>query len=303
MSTATQDRTEWLAERRKGIGGSDAPVVAGLSKWKSPHELYLEKRGELEPANLDDVEHVQWGNRLEDAIAQEFARRQGVKIRRVNRMLAHPDHPWMLANIDRDIVGADESLEVKMVNEHAFRSGEWGDDLTEDVPDTYFVQVQHYLAVTRRQLWWLAALVGGNRLKVYRIPRDESFIADLIEAERGFWACVEGGTPPAIDWAHPKALDMIKRRYPGTDGTSIILPRDAALLHAELEAVKMDKKELEDRGKAITAELLSMMGSAAVGLLPGGIGSYRRREVGPAEVAYTRKPYIDFRYSKSNEGI
>lgn len=303
MSTATQDRTEWLAERRKGVGGSDAPVVAGLSKWKSPHELYLEKRGELPAPDLDDVEHIRWGIRLEDAVADEYAERTGRKVRRVNRVLQHPEYPFMLASLDRDVVGEKRILEIKTTGDAAFRANEWGAEGSDEVPDVYFVQVQHYLAVTRAELADLAVLIGGQRMKIYEIPRDDAFIADLIEAERGFWTCVESGTPPAIDWSHPTALDMIKRRYPGTDGTSIILPRDAALLHAELEAVKIDKKELEDRGRALTAELLSMMGTAAVGLLPGGVGSYRRREVAAAEIAYTRKPYVDFRYSKSNEGV
>lgn len=137
---------EWLALRKTGIGGSDAPVVCGMSPWKSALELYLEKRGEAEPEDLSDNDAVRFGTLLEDVIADEYVRRTGRKVRRVNRQLRAKDHPFMVANLDRDVVGQPRILECKTAGIHA--KDEWGEQGTDEVPEYYLLQCTHYLAAT-----------------------------------------------------------------------------------------------------------------------------------------------------------
>src|SRR5690606_24085021 len=111
VPTRGMDREEWLQARRRGIGGSDAAVIAGVDPFRSPIRLWMEKRGEIqeEPAG----EAAEWGLLLEPVIAAEFERRTGKRVRRRNAILQHPEHEWMLANIDREIVGEDAILEIK----------------------------------------------------------------------------------------------------------------------------------------------------------------------------------------------
>jgi len=84
-STENLSREQWLAYRNLGIGGSDAPVVCGLNKYKSPLELWAEKTGQHLPK--DAGEPAYWGTRLESLIRDEFAIRTGIKVITVNQIL------------------------------------------------------------------------------------------------------------------------------------------------------------------------------------------------------------------------
>lgn len=196
---------EKLQERLTGIGGSDAGTIAGLNPYKTKYELYLEKRGDIQPDDLSDNQRVHFGNVLEDIVAQEYSRRTGKRVRRNNRTLRHKELPFMLANLDREVVGESRLLECKTADKWAAQSDAWGPSGSDLVPESYLLQTQHYLAVTGRQVADLAVLIGGNEFRVYTIGRDESLILDLIELEREFWQCVEDGTPPAADNAREAA--------------------------------------------------------------------------------------------------
>jgi putative phage-type endonuclease len=201
-STADLSHEEWLELRQLGVGGSDAAAVLGLSPYKTNFALWEEKTGLRAPEDLSDNEAVHWGNVLEEPVAQEFARRTGRKVRRVNAMLRHPEHPFMLANIDREIVAEDggkpEILECKTAGHWAANSEQWGPTDTDLVPAPYLVQTMHYLAVTGRDRARIAALIGGQELRLYTVERNEDLIAALIEREREFWHAVETRTAPAI---------------------------------------------------------------------------------------------------------
>src|SRR5690625_1801045 len=93
-------RQDWLHERQKGIGGSDASAILGFNPWKSAFELYIEKTSDT--VQEIDNEAIHWGNVLEDVVAEEFTRRTGKRVRRRNQIFKHKEHEFMIANIDRD---------------------------------------------------------------------------------------------------------------------------------------------------------------------------------------------------------
>src|SRR5690606_184586 len=111
VDTRGMGREEWLQARRQGIGGSDAAVIAGLDPYKSPIRLWMEKTGQVdeEPAG----EAAEWGLLLEPVIAEEFTRRTGKRVRRRNAILQHPRWEFMIANLDREVVGEPALLEIK----------------------------------------------------------------------------------------------------------------------------------------------------------------------------------------------
>ena len=121
--TDVLDRHGWLSIRRKGIGGSDAAKVLGLSKWGGPLTVFLDKTGRLPMEDDEPSEAAYWGTTLEDVVAREFSKRTGLRVQRRNAMFHHPDHPWMIANVDRVIVGSNRGLECKTVS--AFKADEW----------------------------------------------------------------------------------------------------------------------------------------------------------------------------------
>lgn len=206
-STAEMSHQEWLQERTKGIGGSDASIILGLNKYKTPFELWLEKTGQ---SHLEDTagEAAYFGNLLEDMVAKEFEVRSGKKVRRNNFMLQHPDHPFIMANIDRKVVGEQAVLECKTAS--AFLAKDWE---SEEIPDNYLVQVQHYLGVTGYKKGYIAVLIGGQKFIWKEIERDEELIQMIFDAEVHFWNHhVLGNIPPALDGSSA-AEKFLKERY------------------------------------------------------------------------------------------
>jgi putative phage-type endonuclease len=221
-TTTNIDRPEWLELRNKGIGGSDAAVILGLNKWKTPFELWLEKTGQVESKELYIVdedgafvsgnEAAYWGNKDEDQVAQEFALRTKKKVRKRNAIFQHKKHPFILANIDREIVGENAGLECKITS--AYNSKEWEAD---EIPESYIIQCQHYMNVMEKDSWHIACKVGGNKLVHKLIPRDQELI-DIIESSQiHFWNHhVLGMNAPALDGSSA-AEKFLKERYTKTD--------------------------------------------------------------------------------------
>lgn len=196
IDTKELPREDWLTVRKQGIGSSDAGAAVGLNPYKSQLELWLEKTGrdttlpKIDPH--DEESPAYWGNVLEPIVAWHYSKRTGKKVRRINAVLQHPDPelPWMLANIDREVNGADDVqiLECKTAGINGARL--W----KEGVPEYVQLQVMYQLAVTGKQVADVAVLLGGQHLEIYRIERDEQVIARVIELERKFWHYVQTET-------------------------------------------------------------------------------------------------------------
>lgn len=222
------EREQWIEERRRGIGGSDAAKVMGLSRWGGPFTVYQDKvNGVRTPV---DSEAVHFGNVLEDIVAQEFARREGVKVRRRNSMTFSQEHPFMIANIDRELVGEKVGLECKTAS--AYKSGEWEGD---ELPDEYYVQVQHYCSVMDWEGCWIACLIGGQRFIYKYVPRNESFIGSMIRMERDFW---EGHVLPQ----NPPPIGMFDENIVGLMGQE-----DQTMLRASPEDIELARELLKVR--------------------------------------------------------
>lgn len=253
--TLDMSRDEWLKARKKGIGGSDAAAIAGLNKWKSPIGVYLEKVGQS-PDEDTAGEAAYWGNVMEDIVAQEFSKRTGLKVRRRNAILKHPEHEWMLANVDRLIIGKREGLECKTASEYLKDLWEG-----EDIPTAYLLQCQHYMAVTGYEAWWIAVLVGGNKFIHKKVERDEELINYLITIEKNFWEeHVLKENPPAFDGSE-SSVDLLKALYPESEpDTEILLSSDYQPYLDALDQVNVELKELEVQKKEYENKIKAAMG-------------------------------------------
>lgn len=256
LATKDLSREEWLRARMAGIGGSDVSAIAGLNKYKSPMGVYLDKIGE---SPIEDItsEAAYFGTLLEDVVAQEFTKRTGMKVRNRFAILQHPNHPYMLANVDRMIVGKKEGLECKTASEYL--KGEWEGD---EVPTPYLLQIQHYMAVTGYDAWWIAVLLGGNKFIFKRIERDEEIIEYLIKLEGDFWANhVIKRNPPEFDGSEASSR-LLQALYPQAEPKSeiqldktvetLIEARDAYI--EDITALETKKKEIENQIKAKMGE-------------------------------------------------
>ena len=237
----TQDlsRDEWLTVRRQGIGSSDAAAAVGLNPYKSQLQLWMEKTGRdgalpvVDPN--DDQSPMYWGTLLEPIVAAHYTRRSGHRVRRVNAVLQHPEHSWMLANIDREVVGASDVqiLECKTAGIHGARL--WRDG----VPEYVQLQVMHQLAVTSKQAADVAVLLGGQELQVFRIERDDTLIAQLVALEQQFWGYVERDQEPPADGSASAEL-ALRCLYPRDSGTTLDFSTDLEMsgVFSDLLAVR-----------------------------------------------------------------
>ena len=257
--TRTLTHDEWLALRRTGIGGSDAGAIMGVSPYKGAFSVWADKQGKLPP--LEDNEAMRQGRDLEDYVARRFAEASGLRVRHEYSMLRSVDHPCMLADIDRRIIGERAGLECKTsrdITMARYRNGEY--------PMEYYCQCLHYLAVTGWDCWYLAVLVYGTDLLIYKICRDEVMddIEALISAEEAFWQNhMVLDQPPA-----PDALDSTAAAlgsvYPHEDGTTVCADQDADEALTELAALKAQKRALDRQITERENQIKAAMGEAEV---------------------------------------
>lgn len=239
VKTHDLSRDQWLTVRQGGIGSSDAASAVGLNPYKSQLELWLEKTGragllpQIDPN--DESSPMYWGVLLEPIVAAHYTKRTGNKVRRINAVLQHPTEPWMLANIDREVIGAADVqiLECKTAGINGARL--WRDG----VPEYVQLQVMHQLAVTGKHAADVAVLLGGQELQIHRIERDDTVIASLVELERAFWHCVETDTPPPADGSDSAEL-ALRCLYPQDNGQTIDLSQDLEMsaVFSDLVAVR-----------------------------------------------------------------
>ncbi|MDR7007728.1 YqaJ viral recombinase family nuclease [Paraburkholderia strydomiana] len=283
VETKSLSREDWLSARKNGIGGSDAAAAVGLSPYTSPLELWLIKTGRDEnlpkPDANDTTEPVYWGALLEPIVAASYTKQTGNRVRRVNAVLQHPQIPFMLANIDREVVG---NRDVQLLE--CKTAGEFGARLWRDgVPEYVQLQVQHQLAVTGRQAADVAVLLCGQKLEVHRVMRDDALIARLVELEAAFWRYVETGTPPPADGSE-SADRALRCLYPGAGGAvDFTCDRSLCSTFSDLVAVRA---EIESR-QAIESKLKQTIQQA----------------MGEADRAEFETGSVSFRRSRDSSGI
>lgn len=188
--TKNMSREEWLEARRKGIGGSDASAIMGLNPYTSPLKVYMDKTGKAEEKETNEA--MRQGTDLEAYVAERFTEETGKKAKRCNKILQHTDYPWMLANVDRLIVGENAGLECKTTSPYSKFKFEEG-----ELNPHYYWQSMHYMAVTGYEKWYVAILVLGKAFHVFEVARDEEAVRALVSAEKDFWCDnVLTKTPP-----------------------------------------------------------------------------------------------------------
>lgn len=249
---------EWLALRRTGIGGSDAGAIMGVSPYKGAYSVWADKMGKLPP--IEDNEAMRQGRDLENYVARRFAEKTGLRVRHEYGMLRSVEHPCMLADIDRRIVGELAGLECKTSKDitlSRYRNGEF--------PMEYYCQCLHYLAVTGWDCWYLAVLVYGTDLLVFKICRDEVLddIDALIKAEEAFWGNVQDGRSPVPDGLESTA-EALGHVYPRDDGTTVCADDEADNALCELAALKARKREMDSEISALENMIKHAMGEAEV---------------------------------------
>ena len=275
LGTVGVDMTEeaWLAKRREGIGGSDAPAIAGAVDWGSQMSVYLEKLGLVE-RDLSDNEPVEWGSRLEVPVTEKLEEVIGTEVYGRQRFYAHPEHPWMLATVDGvfadfgwvlkyfpdaefDEDGNEVLAEIKTTG--AWRAKTWA----ADVPLHVYIQVQHDLAVTGLPGAVVAVLIGGQKFETHNVVRGDAYIAQLVELESDFYHNhLVPQIPPAIDGSKASE-DALKILFPEDDGSELTTddPEAEDAIRRYLD-YKQAVSEFEAKKRKAANEIKALLGVA-----------------------------------------
>lgn len=257
--TKNMTEEQWLLERRKGVGGSDAGAVMDLNKWASPLTVYLDKKG---LSHFDGNRATERGSWLEEPIREKAKEALGVMIEECPYMFTSATHTFMSANID-GLVYIQEKKEINGISlsglgGHEIKTTQRGDDFSEhEIPDSYFAQVQHYMAVLELPWFILSAyFIDRHAFCHYVIQRDDAFISRLIKTEKDFWEnFIEKGIMPAPSGIDAES-DAINALFTGS-ATTLILDSEAESMSAEYLLINRQMKDLEKR-KAQLCESLKL---------------------------------------------
>lgn len=277
VKTQALSHDQWLDIRKGGIGSSDAAAAVGLHPYKSPLQLWMEKTGRehlLPQVDPDDpASPMYWGTLLEPIVAAHYTRRTGLRVRRINAVLQHARHPWMLANIDREVIGASDVqiLECKTAGYHGARLWEDG------VPEYVQLQVLHQLAVTGKQAADVAVLICGQELRIHRIERDDTMIAQLIALERRFWHFVETDTAPPADGSDSADL-ALRTLWPRDNGKTADFTGDMEMSSAfsDLLALRQVLVDAIARKAQVKQRIQQRMGEATTARFDAGEVRWKR---------------------------
>jgi putative phage-type endonuclease len=256
--------------------------------------LYLDKRGEAPPEDEDFLKEARyWGSVLEQPVCDRYAEEFGFKVQKANQMLRSKEHPFMIANIDRKVVGEDRKIGFEAKT--AARPEGWGESGSDEIPPYIMCQCQHYLAVTGYDVWDLGVLIGNRDFRTYRINPIEDIIESLVVAEEEFWDRVNNGIAPDPQWQSAATTRLIKNLYPGTNGQVIQLPDIAQKYQDVQDDAAAQRLVYEKVIEGCKNRLAMLIGEASVGLLQDGTGITRKEqkrkgfEVQPSSFMATRR--------------
>lgn len=244
--------------RQSGIGSSDAAVVVGMSHFRSQHDLWLQKTGQVE-TDFDSPK-MEWGRRLEAVIAEKYAELTGRTLVQ-GETVRHPVYEWMLATPDRLVLDADGQVERILEIKASFGAwDEWGDEGTDEIPDAYVIQVQHQMEVLNIDICDVAVLLSGYNFRVYTVFRNDALAQKLIEQCGSFWNDnVLPITPPPVDGSAGcrKSL-VLKHPVPNADLAQA--STRACTLAAELRDITDQISGLTKRKALVSNSLMEEIG-------------------------------------------
>jgi len=246
--------------RKIGIGGSECAAVLGLSKWKTPYQVYLDK---LSTENLrEENEAMYWGNELEPLIVKKYQNVTGNEIQIIldekgnQKTWISKKYPWLMAHVDGIVKNKPLLLEAKSTR---YFSDKWGEDGSDKIPIEYLLQCAHYCIVLGETKDVagvdIAALGSTNDFRIYRYNRNETIEKKIIERTEKFWnENVLAQVPP-----EPGYGDDLAKIYSYVSKGIVLAPAELQECHKELVSIKMQLKSLEEQEEHLKKTLQLVM--------------------------------------------
>ena len=240
---------QWLDKRKKGIGGSDTGTMFDLNKYKSRMQLWKDKTGQSDPDDNEMSEAAYWGTVQEDTVAREFSRRTELKVQKCNFMIKRG---CQIANVDRLVCDGNKNpfvkgefrgkaiLECKTASEYV--KDQWGEPWTDQIPETYILQVQQYMDILGAEVCYVAVLIGGNDFRIYLVKYDPEIAKFIREESENFWNdYVLSGQSPA-----PRSAAEVQELFSKTHRETVVASEDIEDVVIQLKQIKQQMKELKE---------------------------------------------------------
>ena len=196
---AEQRSPEWFALRADGITATDVSVIAGLNPYKTPYQLWAEKLGKFTPDPVGPA--AVRGILLENAVAEFYEMETGRELRRSNGVVRLKELPWVMASLDRTIVGEEGLVEIKTST-----SPRWS---LHPVPPEVVAQVQWQMFVTAAPWCDIAVLLGGLVFRIERVEADVNYQTQLYAKAVEFRNLLATDTPPTLQGEDSDALAQV----------------------------------------------------------------------------------------------
>ncbi|CAB3784634.1 YqaJ viral recombinase family protein [Pararobbsia alpina] len=249
-------------DRSLFVGGSDVAAILGVSPWKTPYELWLEKMGRAIKEEIDPARQKRFdrGHRLEPIVLDMLIDRlkdegRDVELIRRNEYYTDAEHPFMKCEIDFELMLDGEHVNGDCKTVHPFAAKKWGEELTDEVPIEYAAQFMHGLGITGRRRCIVATLIGMDDFLIYEIERDDETISGIRSRVVQFWnECVLADMAP-----DPIDFDDARTIYAKADGTSIEADTETRDAVFQLADVKRRIKLLEEQEEDLSFRIVDFM--------------------------------------------
>ena len=289
VETSNLSREDWLAYRRKGIGGSDVAAVLGVSPFHTARDLYYDKLGIAAPVVSDDNwVQLEVGNLLEPLVARIFEKKTGLKVYQRKAMFYHSEYPWMLADLDYLVDlpdGTTAILEIKTTNYNA--RDNWWYNGQEIVPIYYDTQGRHYMCVMNIDRVYYCCLYGNSEDEaiIRQLDRDRDYEDELIALEDTFWhENVLAQCPPPYTEDGDLIMESLRRWLGPSEKDAppvqFSLPQYQLIrryeeLQEEKKRFDADVKEIDAELGRVKAQIIAAMGTSSSAVYDTGDGGYK----------------------------
>lgn len=245
------NKQEWLRERKNYLGGTDLAAICGLSPYRTALDVYLDKTSDDIEENTNSAMH--WGTLLEDVVAKEYAEVTGQTIGIEPNTIYHPSIKFLAANIDRWVGDKKYVLECKTAG--FTKTKEWGDSGTDQIPESYLVQVSYYGAICDVPKVDIAVLIGGQDFRIYTYERNKDLEEKLIKIACNFWHNhIEKRVPPRC----VNTRDTFNL-FPQSNNKQITAKNDILAKLEELKIAKMSEEQIQKTIEKLKVEIQEFM--------------------------------------------
>lgn len=245
------NKQEWLRERKNYLGGTDLAAICGLNPYRTALDVYLDKTS-------DDISEetnaaMRWGNLLEDVVAKAYSEDTGYSVSIEPNTIYYPEYKFLGANIDRWVGNKEFVLECKTAG--FTKAKEWGDSGTDQIPESYLVQVAYYAAICDVPKVDIAVLIGGQDFRIYTYNKNKDLEDKIIKIGVNFWNNhIEKRIPPKC----VNTRDTFNL-FPQGNNKEIIAQNDIISKLGELKAIRTQEEQLQEVIERLKAEIQEFM--------------------------------------------